>query len=74
MGCPFRPFWSECEACLGADLGERVCYALTRMKRPHPYLDNGFLELYNNTAERAMKPVALCHELPFAVAPEGKSP
>ena len=24
-----------------------------------PYLDNGFLEIDNNTAERAVKPVAL---------------
>lgn len=29
------------------------------MPKARPYLDNGFLELDNNSAERAMKPVAL---------------
>ena len=29
------------------------------MPKTRPYLDNGFLELDNNTAERAMKPVAI---------------
>lgn len=33
-------------------------YGLTRMKRLRPYLDHGFLELDNNTAERAMRSVA----------------
>ena len=32
---------------------------LGRMPKTRPYLDNGFLELDNNTAERAMKPVAI---------------
>ena len=29
------------------------------MPKTRPYLDNGFLELDNNTCERAMKPVAI---------------
>ena len=29
------------------------------MKKARPYLSNGFLEIDNNTAERAVKPVAL---------------
>ena len=29
------------------------------MPKTRPYLDNGFLELDNNSAERAMKPVAI---------------
>ncbi len=29
------------------------------MKKARPYLDNGFLEIDNNTVERAVKPVAL---------------
>ena len=36
-----------------------IRYALGRMPKTRPYLDNGFLELDNNTAERAMKPVAI---------------
>ena len=40
-------------------LAQAIRYALNRMPKARPYLDNGFLELDNNTAERAMKPVAL---------------
>ncbi len=29
------------------------------MTRARPYFDNGFLEIANNTAERAVKPIAL---------------
>jgi len=29
------------------------------MKKLRPYLDHGFLELDNNTAERSMRPIAL---------------
>lgn len=36
-----------------------IRYGLTRMKRLRPYLDHGFLELDNNTAERAMRSVAV---------------
>jgi len=34
-------------------------YALTRMALLHPYIDRGILELDNNTAERAMRSVAI---------------
>lgn len=36
-----------------------IRYGLTRMKRLRPYLDHGFLELDNNTAERAMRSVGV---------------
>jgi hypothetical protein len=40
-------------------LAGAIRYGLTRMKKLTPYLDHGFLELDNNTAERAMRPIAL---------------
>ncbi|PLX34196.1 MAG: transposase [Hyphomicrobiales bacterium] len=40
-------------------LARAIRYALSRMPKTRPYLDNGFLELDNNTCERAVKPVAL---------------
>ncbi len=40
-------------------LAQAIRYALNRMPKTRPYLDNGFLELDNNTAERAMKPIAI---------------
>jgi transposase len=40
-------------------LAGAIRYALNRMPKARPYLDNGILELDNNTVERAMKPVAL---------------
>jgi len=40
-------------------LAAAIRYALTRIKRLRPYLDNGILELDNNTAERAMRGVAV---------------
>ena len=40
-------------------LAAAIRYALGRMKKARPYLDNGFLEIDNNTAERAIKPIAL---------------
>jgi transposase len=40
-------------------LAKAIRYALNRMPKTRPYLDNGFLELDNNTAERAMKPIAI---------------
>ncbi len=33
--------------------------AITRLKRLGPYLDNGVLELDNNTAERSMRSIAI---------------
>lgn len=40
-------------------LAAAIRYALSRMERLRPYLDHGFLEIDNNTAERAMRSVAL---------------
>ena len=40
-------------------LASAIRYALTRMARMRPYLDHGILEVDNNTAERAMRAVAL---------------
>jgi len=37
-----------------------VEYALGRMPKVRPYLEDGQLDLENNTAERAVKPVAIC--------------
>jgi len=39
-------------------LAQAIRYALGRLPKARPYLENGCLELDNNTAERAMKPVA----------------
>ena len=36
-----------------------IRYALGRMPKARGYLDHGFLEADNNTAERAVKPVAI---------------
>lgn len=40
-------------------LAAAIRYALTRMERLRPYLDNGMLELDNNVAERGMRAIAL---------------
>ncbi len=40
-------------------LAVAIRYALTRMERLRPYLDNGILELDNNAAERGMRAIAL---------------
>ena len=40
-------------------LANAIRYALTRMKRLRDYLDYGFLELDNNTAERSMRGIAI---------------
>ena len=40
-------------------LAAAIRYALTRMERLRPYLDNGNLELDNNAAERGMRAIAL---------------
>ena len=40
-------------------LASAIRYALTRMAQMRPYLDHGILEIDNNTAERAMRAVAL---------------
>jgi len=40
-------------------LAQAIRYALGRMPKARSYLENGHLELENNTAERAVKPVAI---------------
>jgi len=40
-------------------LAGAIRYAITRLKRLRPYLDQGTLELDNNTAERAMRGIAV---------------
>ena len=40
-------------------LATAIRYGLSRMARMRPYLDHGILEVDNNTAERAMRAVAL---------------
>lgn len=40
-------------------LAKAIRYALNRLPKARPYLDNGFLEMDNNTAERAVRPVTL---------------
>lgn len=40
-------------------LAQAICYALDWMKRLKPYLASGILELGNNTAERAIRAIAL---------------
>jgi transposase len=40
-------------------LAGAIRYALGRMKRMIPYLEHGFLELDNNTAERSIRPIAV---------------
>ena len=40
-------------------LAQAIRYALSRLKRLRPYLDHGFLEIDNNTAERAIRGIAV---------------
>ena len=63
-----EPAFDDLQAWLAAQLPKisgktplagAIRYALTRMKRFRPYLENGFLELDNNSAERSMRPIAL---------------
>jgi transposase len=63
-----KPIFDDLEAWLGAQLTRisaktplagAIRYALTRMKRLRPYLDDGHLEIDNNAAERAMRGIAV---------------
>lgn len=63
-----KPIFDQLEAWLRAQLpkisgksplAQAIRYALGRMPKARPYLHNGSLELDNNTAERAVKPVAI---------------
>ena len=40
-------------------LAQAIRYALNRLPKSRPYLENGFLESDNNAAERGMRPIAL---------------
>ena len=63
-----KPIFDDLEAWLHAQLpkisgksplAQAIRYALGRMSKARAYLENGHLELDNNTAERAVKPVAI---------------
>ena len=63
-----KPIFDELEKRLHAQLpkisgksplAKAIQYALNRLPKTRLYLDHGFLELDNNTAERAMKPAAI---------------
>ncbi len=63
-----KPIFDDLEAWLHAQLpkisgksplAQAIRYALGRLPKARPYLENGHLELDNNTAERAVKPVAI---------------
>jgi transposase len=63
-----KPIFDDLEAWLHAQLpkisgksplAQAIRYALGRIPKARPYLENGHLELDNNTAERAVKPVAI---------------
>ncbi len=63
-----KPIFDDLEAWLMEQLGKisgktplakAIRYALTRLPKARPYLEYGFLELDNNTAERAVRPITL---------------
>lgn len=63
-----KPIFDDLEVWLMEQLGKiskktplakAIKYALTRLPKARLYLDYGFLELDNNTAERAIRPVTL---------------
>lgn len=63
-----KPLFDELEAWLKQQLARisaktplagNIRYAITRLKRMRPYLENGFLEIDNNSAERAIRGIAL---------------
>jgi transposase len=75
-----KPLVDDLETWLGAqlsrisgksELAKAIRYALTRIKNLRPYLDHGFLEIDNNPAERAMKPVAIGRKNYLFVGSEG---
>ena len=75
-----KPILDDLEAWLGtqlpkisgkSELAKAIRYAMTRMKKLRPYLDHGFLEIDNNPAERAMKPVAIGRKNYLFVGSEG---
>ena len=75
-----KPILDELEAWLQSqlprisgksELAKAIRYALTRIKKLRPYLDHGFLEADNNSAERALKSVALGRKNYLFIGSEG---
>lgn len=75
-----KPVFDELEIWLQAqlplipgksDIAKAIRYTLTRMSKMRDYLDNGILELDNNTAERSMRCVALGRKNYLFVGSEG---
>ena len=54
-----------------SELAKAIRYALGRMKKMRGYLENGFLELDNNCAERSIRCVALGRKNYLFVGSEG---
>ncbi len=63
-----KPIFDDLEVWLQAQLAKisgktplagAIRYGINRMKNLRPYLEHGFLELDNNAAERAMRPLAV---------------
>ena len=75
-----KPVFDELEGWLDAqlnrisgksELAKAIRYALGRMKKMRGYLENGFLELDNNSAERSIRCVALGRKNYLFVGSEG---
>ena len=56
---------------LKSELAKAIRYALGRMKKMRGYLNNGSLEIDNNSAERSIRPVALGRKNYLFVGPKG---
>ena len=54
-----------------SDLAKAIRYTLSRLPKLRPYLENGALEIDNNSAERAVKPVAIGRKNFLFVGSEG---
>ena len=54
-----------------SELARAIRYALARMKKLRPYLDHGFLEADNHSAERSIRPIALGRKNYLFVGSEG---
>ncbi len=75
-----RPILDELGAWLAAQLARisgktplagAIRYAITRLKRLRPYLEHGVLEIDNNTAERAMRSIAVGRKNWLFIGSEG---
>jgi transposase len=75
-----KPVFDELETWLDAqlnrisgksELAKAIRYALGRMKKMRGYLNNGHLELDNNSAERSIRPVAVGRKNYLFVGSEG---